>query len=260
MCYYIETIEYDDPLFHAIDATYILHLEQDTSRYEDIQRQLKLYHPTKIVHLVFNKGFKQCDKPGVTSTLDDIFATNLFIMNDAKKYNHILVLEDDFMFRPDIKQHTHNIDSFVSTHSHFIYRLGCLPYLQLPYNSYTYVGLSDGSHAVVYSKSIREKMHSSNMDWDKYITWLSPNYLYYKPLCYQLVTATENQKNWGNENRVATWLVNFQIFYYHMLKLDKQVEPGYTFKYTFSKIISLLLLALLFYLLKFYLTSKKSNR
>jgi len=241
MCYYLETIEYDDPLFKEVDATYIIHLEQDTSRYDDIKQQLNMYHPTKIVHILFNKGFKTCDKPQVNNSAEDLMDACSYIMNDAKKYNTILMLEDDFMFDLQVKEHTQNIDSFVSTHDHFIYRLGCMPQILLPYNSYTYVGLSGGTHAVLLSKSVRQKITFKNKDWDRYLNFLSINYIYYTPICYQLYPETENQKNWGNGNDVTFVLASIHIWWLRLLGLHKKIQPGYSIMYIYAKITPFIL-------------------
>lgn len=243
MCYYMETIYYDDPLFREVDATYIIHLESDTKRYADIREQLNLYHPTRTVHIVYNKGFKRCDKPNVSNTVEDLVDVCVYVMNDAQKYKTILLLEDDFMFNPRIREHTKNIDEFVSTHSQFIYRLGCLPSIQVPYNRYTYVGLSLGTHAVLFSKSIREKlMRPPRMDWDLYLNYASPNFMYYMPLCYQLFPQTENQKNWGKDGAVSAMVAPIVIWFMKTVRLDQQVSPGYPLMYAASKLAPIVVL------------------
>jgi len=61
-CYNFNKITYANGLLDdAVDATYIIHLEGN-GRYEDILKQLDLYQPTKIVYIVFNKGYKNCSK------------------------------------------------------------------------------------------------------------------------------------------------------------------------------------------------------
>ena len=56
-CYSFKKIKYNKGLLdEAVDATYIIHLEGN-GRYDDIMNQLKIYHPTKEVYIVFNKGF-----------------------------------------------------------------------------------------------------------------------------------------------------------------------------------------------------------
>ena len=61
MCYRFELLEFNDWLFENVDATYILHLEGN-GRLDHIHDQLKTYHPTKKVYLVYNKGYKKCHK------------------------------------------------------------------------------------------------------------------------------------------------------------------------------------------------------
>lgn len=249
MCYRIETIIYDDPLFQNVDATYILHLESDGTRYTHIKQQLELYHPTKIVHVVFNKGFRHCHKPHVHNTTEDIIDTFMYIMKESQKYNTILLLEDDFIFNPNIHRHTKNVDEFTTMHTNFIYRLGCIPAIQLPYNLYTYVGIGCGSHAVLLSKSIRKKIMNQSyptIDWDLYLNKLSANYIYYTPLCYQLFPATENQKNWGVGNVLLIACSQLQIRLFNALNLHVQPEPGYTIMYVFSKIVPLVTLYFLY--------------
>ena len=61
-CYDIKKITYKSGILdNSIDATYIIHLK-DNGRLEHIQEQLKLYQPTKIVYIAYNKGFKKCEK------------------------------------------------------------------------------------------------------------------------------------------------------------------------------------------------------
>jgi hypothetical protein len=237
----IKTFNYKDPLFNHVDATYIIHLEGN-SRYGDIKKQLKIYHPTKFVHIVFNEGFKH--KPNVHNSKEDIVDVNMYIMKDAVKYNTILVLEDDFMFSPCIHLHTKNIDTFVSTHTNFIYRIGCIPLLQVPYNMYTYVGISVGTHAVLLSKSIRQQIVHPKIDWDVFLNGLYPNYIYHIPLCYQLFSSTDNQQTWGMDHVLFFYLSRVTIFLFKLFQLDKQIEPGYTFAYTISKLIPFLNIAL----------------
>ena len=41
-----------------LDATYIIHLKRNTTRYNNIIFQLNKFISTKIVYILFNKGFK----------------------------------------------------------------------------------------------------------------------------------------------------------------------------------------------------------
>jgi hypothetical protein len=169
----------------------------------------------------------------------------MYIIKDAIKYNTILVLEDDFMFSPHIHSHTKNIDTFVSTHTHFIYRLGCIPFIQVPYNMYTYVGITIGTHAVLLSKSMRQQIIRPTIDWDIFLNGLYPNHIYHKPLCYQLFSHTENQNNWGIDHVLFSYVSKVTIKLFNLLQLDQQCEPGYTMMYTISKIIPYIFILLI---------------
>jgi hypothetical protein len=246
MCYHMETFHYDDPLFREVDATYIIHLESDTKRYEHIRKQLELYHPTKTVHIVFNKGFKTGLKPHVHDSVADLVDVCTYVMKDAQQYKTILLLEDDFMFNPLIGEHTKNVDAFVATHTHFAYRLGCVPFVQVPYDKNTWVGLSTGTHAVVLSRSVRHHlMDHPSMDRDIYLNFMTPNFIYYTPLCYQLFPQTENQKKWGNDHVVVAYMAKVLILLFQFLQLDKQVDPGYSIMYAVSKLVPLLVVVVI---------------
>jgi hypothetical protein len=249
MCYYLKTQYYNEPLFKNVDATYIIHLQGNEERHKNITDQLEMYQPTKIVHIVYNKGYKNCNKDKIQDTVQDLIDTYLYIMNDAKQYDTILILEDDFMFHKDIKEHTHNIDTFIQNNTDYIYRLGCIPIIQLPYNMYTYIGLSLATHSVLYSKSIRNKILENKIgdwnkivDWDVYINFVSVNYIYYKPLCYQLFPNTENRNNWGNFNKFIHYIAQlFIVTFIKLMGIDTHAEPGYSILYTISKLLSLLI-------------------
>lgn len=60
-CYHFKKITYSQGLFETVDATYIIHLEGN-GRYDDILNQLAQFQPTKVVYIVFNKGYKNCQK------------------------------------------------------------------------------------------------------------------------------------------------------------------------------------------------------
>jgi len=249
MCYYFKSHLYNDPLFKSVDATYIIHLEGN-GRYHAIEEQLKVYHPTKIVNILFNKGYKKCEKEGISAPAKDLIHAYKYILEHAKQYNAVLILEDDFMFNPEVKEHAHNIDQFVENHTRFVYRVGCIPSIQIPYNSYTNIGFSVGSHAVLYSKDVRNNLLKSEIqDWDtgllKYI-----NYIYYKPLCYQLFPVTENQKHWGDFNPITMILGKILVFFMQMLRIDTQTEPGYSIMYSLSSMIPIIILAIIYALRK----------
>jgi hypothetical protein len=259
-CYNYNLIKYKNYLFNNIDATYILHLENN-GRYENIIKQLNEYKPTKIVYIVFNKGFKKCKKePYIINSIKDIIDTNNNIFNHAKEnnYNNILILEDDFIFSQEIKnkKHTDNIDSFLNTYKNmdFIYSFGTLPFMLLPFDNNNYISFINlGAHCIIYPKNIRNKILNYDktkiLDWDLFrsINFIGYNILYYKPLCYQLFPKTDNSLNWGNFGPInkTFYFLGQQLFnLLQLFRLNKNVEPGYSIFYLFSKIILLVILYL----------------
>ena len=104
-CYKFEEKKFNCGLLdESVDATYIIHLEGN-GRLNHIYDQLKKFHPTKIVFIVFNKGYKLGNKHLCeNSTRADLIDAFLTVMKDAenKKYNNILILEDDFEFNTKI--------------------------------------------------------------------------------------------------------------------------------------------------------------
>jgi len=270
-CYRYEPIEVTDkPLFsQEIDATYVLHLENN-GRYETVLDQLHQYPPTKIIYIAFNPGFRSCPKePYVIISLQDIVDAfiHVFIHAEEHGYRNILVLEDDFFFDPCIRnepEHVAHIESFLhklDKKENFMYFLGSLPFLQRPvdWNGVHYsVSVTAGTHACIYSPAMRRKMLSLDQklirDWDVYNNnHCKKRYGYHRPLCYQLFTATENQKNWigsdGPYEAWNKWWGQMGVTIFNAFGLDKHIVPGYPFFYHTSKLVFFILWTLFFLVL-----------
>jgi hypothetical protein len=246
----------------SVCATYIIHLE-DNGRLNAVKEQLKEYQPTKIVYIAYNKGYKKCNKnPKIDQPAYDLIDAYLQIFKHAEKekYQNILILEDDFFFNVKIKDaiHQDNINTFLNSHkdTRFIYRLGCTPLLQIPYNYYNYITIAGGAHSTVYSKNFRDYVLQNVQqldirDWDIFLNMnFLHQYCYYIPICYQLFPKTENSMLWGNGygkifNELTVFITHGII---NVLKLDLQPEPGYSLLYIFSKILFYLLVFLILYL------------
>jgi len=268
-CYQYEERNYSEPLFHeGIDVTYVIHLEGN-GRYQTIVEQLEQYPITSRVIILHNQGFKKCEKSAhIWATPYDLIDAFLQIFKHAyeNEYENILILEDDFIFDEKIRSdfHRKNIVEFLRKKSHgeesFLYYLGCVPWLQIPYDSYHYCPLiTTGMHSVIYSKKYREAVMNYEQvdinDWDYFNNqgFIGCRYAYYIPLCYQLFPVTENSKSWG---KVNSWYGGFtQMFgsivfsIFQLFGMDKSVEPGYSFFYVFSKVLVFLLVFLLSFLL-----------
>jgi len=247
-CYIFKKLQYKNG-FLNIDATYIIHLKGN-ERLNHIYNQLREYQPTKIVYIVFNEGFKKCDKQLIENVsyndLTDAFL-QCFKHANENNYENILILEDDFIFSPEIKNKNNlqNINNFIISKQNedFIYYLGCNPILIIPYNFTQYrVIKSCSMHAVIYSRKAREKcIHTELKHWDIIIEKSIPTrYMYYKPLCYQTYPDTENKLSWHEKDN--KFIFNIKNGIIKMLALDKQPEPGFTIIYSVAKFINLLFL------------------
>jgi len=258
-CYNFKKIKYNKGLLDdAVDATYIIHLEGN-GRYDDIMNQLKTYHPTKEVYILFNKGYKKCKKDEhIKLPAHDLVDAFLQVFTHAKnqKYDNILILEDDFIFSKKIKKTStqQDICTFLNNNKDkdYQYFLGCLPYLQLPctLDSKHYINIcSGGTHAVIYTKKNRERLLNVNQkditDWDYYSFTHSRRYAYCEPVCYQLYPDTDNSNNWHKDNYILYIISKSVKKFYNILKLNTQIEPGYSIFYIFSKIFAFTIIILI---------------
>ena len=276
-CYKFHKITYNDGLLSkSVDATYIIHLEGN-GRYKSITDQIKKYHITNIVYILLNKGYKKCKKDNrVKCAPSDILNANIKIFEHAKmnNYNNILVLEDDFILNDKIKDsfHINNINKFLLDHKNkkIIYALGCIPIIQSPYDFYnSRIYVYGAAHSLIFSYKLYNELiidyYNDKIDiiHDQYLTIKYPfnSYMYYTPLCYQFFPSTENSKYWiynsfpksQNMSKIKECVSNFSLkctkAFNHLIKIDKQPEPGFTIYYTISKIISILLLIFILYII-----------
>lgn len=249
-CYEIETLEYDDGLFPEVDATYIIHL-QDNGRYEHVQEELNKVHPTNTVYLVKNEGFKTCEKRDlrIPTSVFDLIDAFLYVFHDAihKNYQSVLILEDDFIFDEKVGEHATAVCDFLRSKKgeEYVYSIGCLPFAMVPYNGTTYRGISTvGTHSMIYSRRWMENVvhkRSEIDDWDLYHNVRIVKYMYYTPLCYQLFPTTENKSNWGGENwlyRMGAMVVKSILW---VLGLETDIHPGYDIMYVVAKLFVLLI-------------------
>jgi hypothetical protein len=259
-CYEFKKYNYKEGLLDkSVDATYILHLKNN-GRYKDIVNQLEKYKPTKTVYILFNEGFKKCNKPkNINKSYIDLTYTNYQIFKHAEKenYKNILILEDDFIFSENIKEKSTiddlNIFLNLNKNNNIIYYLGSFPHLQLSlYTKHNILLISTGTHANIYTwknrVNIMKKFNNDiDTDIDYYLNkdYVGKRYTYYKPLCYQLFPETENSNNWWNPLGLTSLFKKYLKF----LNLDKQTEPGYKYSYFISKILFYLILIFIIYII-----------
>jgi len=246
-CYTFEKREYQDSiLFDGIDplnATYIIYTEGNHERWANIENQLAQYHPTKTVYILHNKGWRKCSKPGhIDVTHKDLVSCYLEIFRHAAREGfsrNILVLEDDFIFDPLIKDPVviGHIEDFTRDMGDAMYMLCCVPFLQIPNIGPHRRCFSMGTHSCIYTNALRDRILQAKeqdiIDWDIY-NQSTKKYMYYTPLCYQPFTYTENSRHWG-EDYGMNWLAKIVLEIYVWLGMGSS-DPsfGFYFMYWFS--------------------------
>jgi len=268
-CYHFQLLTYEEGLLDkSVDATYIIHLENN-GRLEHIHTMLSSYKPSKLVYILYNKGYKKCSKhSSITSSPLDLVDAFQTIFHDAKhkEYRSILILEDDFTFLPKMKEISvlQNINQFVEERreKEFVYHLGCIPYLRIPTMNYSSLLFSTGMHASIYSDKVIEKVLQEKekiYDWDTYfnMNFIGSRYMDNHLLCYQLFPHTENSKEWGNEHYLLKKIGKVLHSSLSLLELDKRHDLGYPFFYVMSIVMFVIILLLLFYLIKYTVSCLK---
>jgi len=245
-CYRFEKIIFNDPIFKEVKATYIIHLENN-GRLENIKLQLKKFHTTENVYILFNKGFKNCNKSDeIKISYADLMDCYHHVFKDADKkgYEYILVLEDDFFFNKKIldKTHSFSIDTFLHKKKgqNYLYFLGCFPIIQYSlFGDHNRILFSGGTHSCIYSKSFIHNyafdFPSKNQHWDTYmIQNCITRFKYKEILCYQLYSKTSNQNNWSMNYLEEKIFIPIYLFLLHnMLELDNK-----TYGYHIMEIVS----------------------
>lgn len=202
--YILRKLTFDKGEFdNFLDATYIIHLQGNTTRYNNIIFQLNKFVPTKTVYILFNKGFKHKNSliDNSAKDLSDCYIT-IFKHNKA---NTILVLEDDFVWLSNIKYNKH-IDKFCidNKNENFAFYLGTFPLLFIPKTYYiNYSIFNIFTHSIIYSKKLQQQVINYKIipDWDIFMnTFITHKYHYYIPLCGQTFTKTVNSKTWTTYN------------------------------------------------------------
>ena len=248
--YFFKKLTFNEGSFdNSIDATYIIHLEGNQQRYENILYQLTKFVPTKTVYILFNKGMKY--KPSyINTTAKDLVDCYITIFKHNIE-NNILVLEDDFIWLSNINNYHNHINDFCyKNNSNFAFYLGTFPFLFIPESYYIYQGIFNiFTHSIIYSKSLQSKILDYNYkiitDWDIFMnTFITNKYYFYKPLCGQTFMKTENSKTWIVYNTPVYdlfFIIN-NFFYSNIYP-----EQLFNFFYLISYIIVIIILFCIYY-------------
>ena len=187
----------------SLDATYIIHLEGNKKRYDNIMYQLSKFVPTRKVYILFNKGLK-FKSSYINTTAKDLVDCYITIFKHNTK-NNILILEDDFVWLSNIdnKNYINYINDFCNNdNSNFVFYLGTFPIIFIPISYHIYKGIFNiFTHSIIYSKTFQQKILNYNYkditDWDVFLNcFITNKYYFYKPLCGQTFSKTLNSKTW----------------------------------------------------------------
>uniref|UniRef100_A0A6C0F9B0 Glycosyltransferase n=1 Tax=viral metagenome TaxID=1070528 RepID=A0A6C0F9B0_9ZZZZ len=269
-----------------IDMTYVITMENAVERQKKAIAQLNKYKLSSNVTIMYNKGYKNCQKTfckdevcdRVDTSYTDLFHALRNVFNDAMEngYETILVLEDDFIIsdailEPDVVPSLYGLIQDYRDKSLFL-RLGTLPILSYGYSKNFKKLLSGvGMHAVIYNKKGIVDMNKNtnysritDIDLRSNLVFLNRQLMYREPLINQIFGKTENNKQWGGDlGAVGYFWASIVKKYLLLTGLDTSVEPGTTFNYKYHNYITLSLLAIFIYVsvfvVRFILSQLKTN-
>lgn len=260
-CFTFETQNLQKGLFDdVIDCTYVIHLLQN-GRLDHIYDEIKRTIPTKTVVVVKNLGYKKCNKKLIDQApYQDLTDAFLQCFSHAKQNGHktIMIIEDDFIFRPDISQSDiDKVTNFIKEKrdEEMIFNLGAIPVIMFPIG---YKGIykspkTFGMQCCVYSektiKKMLEKMEVEDKHWD-IITdnKIQNHYIFYKPLCYQTFPETENKKTWSEKDGTPI-IGQIKDGVIRGLNLHETPEPGFAILYFLAKLWFWTIVMLLFFII-----------
>ena len=261
----IKQIYIENPIFDDIaDCTYVvLCCGDNPKRLPSVLKNIHILKPTTTVKLIYNKGFKDCECSN--SVNNDLVNIQSYIFRDAinNNYNRILYLEDDFILKYPIKQEDYlSINKFISKHNPDVYGMGNFGFPRIDYifsaHEKVVLNFLGMAHCVFYNKNymyncLEYYKENSENTMPDLVTKDIKNieaYRYYKPLVYQTLPATDNQKN-GWAKTMGNFLTSIIILSIKLLGLDNRLEPGYTITYIIPYVFYFIIALFLFFLIKF---------
>ena len=222
-CYYFKEIQISEGILdNVVECCYVLIMENSEREYDLMDRLTMYGYPCKNIIFQYNKGFKNCVKElkEQTSNYDIYHAyNNAFKHANEKKYNNILVLEEDFLFTDKINDENivRDIENLFSNMEVNLFHLGPIFTIYNPLflliQKYNCIKgfLTPLSHGVIYSKKFYKKyletyrlkkFKTRHIDINFNSFFIDGIYTHNQLLCIQPLTDTENSQNWG-----SSWLV-----------------------------------------------------
>jgi hypothetical protein len=241
------------PILKNVDVLLVLTME-DNYRFNEDPFLLNLAKKTIIQ---YNKGFKKGGKPeSIKSSCHDIVHANYTAFKYLKKYNNVIILEDDaLVINNDIKFYN-EIDSFINDEKVDCFSFCSLGlfskynnnFLKLRKNKFCTFG---AAQAIIYSREARTMLIKKIIDNDfgnghmdgYYINSLDNIFTYKYPLIAQIFPATENRKEWVFFD--GSFPVYILILILKILKLDRSPYSWNIVYFVYRNIFLLLVLIIL---------------
>ena len=209
-CYYYEEIQLNRNRDVGIitDVAIVLMMRKTSDYVRRNFEQIKERVPTKRLIVQYNKGFRDCDKPRLVeqSSNYDICDANHVALKYAFNQlglTHVLVLEDDAYFLPNIKSDIAEIKTFINTRRFDIYNLGPViyatnPFMLLTSGKHINTWMYGGAHACVYHRRFLSNFEYSKCKHiDRYSVYLKHTYMYHYPICMQHFRSnSSNRMKW----------------------------------------------------------------
>lgn len=260
-CYNLKEISFSNGCFDGcIDVTYVLMCcGSNPKRYDNVMKELWKLKPSKKIKLLYNEGFKNCQKNIIKQQTNyDLLDALMYVFNDAKEFNKILVLEDDFETDEKIHQdgHVNSITKFLNKENPDIYGLGnvCVIHPLYIFRKHQRCLFMLTAHAIFYSKYYRSVMLQNYTHCTHKLHQISPHvdvnfnfkgfklYRYNTQLSYQLHNETENFKNWD------IFGIKNEAFFKFLIRLhgtDKDPRLGYDRVNITNHCISLIIMVII---------------
>lgn len=259
-CYYYKTInETTDPLLKNVDLVLILTME-GSNRFKEDPFLLTL---TKKTIIQYNKGYKKCKKPNtIKSTKEDLVHAYYTAFEYLKKYNNVIVLEDDaIVINKDLTVYE-KIDNLIKNENFNIFTFGSFGIFSKYNNDFYKINLFyTWSQGNIYSKKARKLLKNNILKTNfngghidiYYINKLNNKCTYKYPLIVQLFPETENMANW---HKIYILLI-LNKFFIKILNLDNSPDGWYILYFLCKNYILILLSLLILFLIILYFINKK---
>lgn len=199
-CYSYENIaESQIPLFKNIDLTIVLTMK-DSDRFKKDPLLLNL---SKKTIFQINKGYKACKKPDtIKRTVEDLTHAYYTAFEYSKNYGNVIILEDDAEVLNYNPIHYKKIDGYIGSNDFTIISMGSLGFFTKKNEMFYETHPMAHTQAQIISKKTRDNVQKLMLN-KKFIGHVDAVYfseqnvlVYHEPLIVQVLSETENFKNW----------------------------------------------------------------